>query len=81
MQEKEKVALFLCQAKREHSRLVPQKLSHPALGNRERFYIPVKILLFFFSFAKFQNSHSWHQSTQQPRLVSLKLLAHDLFKI
>ena len=61
MQEKEKVALFLCQAKREHSRLVPQKLSHPALGNRERFYIPVKILLFFF----------YCKISKQPQLASV----------
>ena len=33
--EKERVALFLCQANGEHRRLVPQKLSPPSL-NRER---------------------------------------------
>ena len=32
----------------------------------------------FFSFAKLQNGHSWHQTTQQPGFVSLKLSSHDL---
>jgi len=45
--------------------------------NRERFYILMKVLLFFF-FAKFQNEHGYHQATQQQGLVSLKLLAPDL---
>ena len=32
MEEKERVALFLCQAKREHSRLAPQELCPPPWG-------------------------------------------------
>ena len=51
------------------------------LRNRERFFILLKVLLFFFfsfSLAKFQNGHRWHQTTQQPGLVSLKLSSHDL---
>ena len=32
MEEKGRMALFLCQAKREHSRLVPQELCPPPWG-------------------------------------------------
>ena len=37
-EEKEKVALLLCQAKGEHSRLVPQELCLPSLVCRERLH-------------------------------------------
>ena len=56
---------------------MPQELCPLSIRNRERFSIFVKVL-HFFSFAKFQNGHSWHQATQQPSLVSLKLSAQDL---
>ena len=36
MEEKERVALFLCQAKGEHSRLAPHELCPCLPGNRKR---------------------------------------------
>ena len=38
MEEKEKLALLLCQAKGDHSRLVPQELCPPSLVSRKRLY-------------------------------------------
>ena len=60
-----------CQAREEHSRLVPQELC-PPLYPHEGF-----AFFFFFSFSRFQNHHNWHRATQQPGLVSLKLSACD----
>ena len=66
-----------CQAKGKRSRLVPQELC-PLPRNKERFYILLRVLYFFFPFAKLQNGHNWHQATQQVGLMSLKLLDHSL---
>ena len=76
---KEKNGFYLFLEKGIHGRLVPQELIQPpppVLGIRRGFYILMKVWIFF-PFAKFQNGHSWHQTTQQPGLVSLKWLTHD----
>ena len=64
--------------KRETQQARVSRTAPLLLGNRERFYILLNVLNFFFFAAKFQNGHSWHQATQQPSLVSLKLSAQDL---
>ena len=38
MEEKERIALLLCQAEEEHSRLVPQELCPHSLVSRETLY-------------------------------------------
>ena len=65
--------------KRETQPASVSRTVSPFLENRERFNILLKVsLFFFFSLAEFQNGHSWHQTTQQPGLVSLKLSSRDL---
>ena len=61
--------LYLCLQRGIH------RIVLPLWVNRKRFYIPVKVLLFFSS-AEFQNGHS--SATQQSGLASLKLSASDL---
>ena len=45
---------YFCQAKGKYSRLVPQELGPPFLGNRERFYILLKALHFLFLLQHFK---------------------------
>lgn len=71
------VALLFWPGKTETYQASSSRTVTPFLGNRERFYILLKVL-HFFSFSKFQNDHSWHQTTSLC-LVPLKLSAHDLF--
>ena len=73
---RKRVALSFLPGKKETQQASSLRTVTPFLGNRERFYILLKVL-HFFSLAEFQNGHSWHQTTS-PRLVSLKLSAHDL---
>ena len=49
-------------------------------GIRRGLYPPEVYAFFFFflSFVRLQNGHSWHQATQQPGLVTLKLSAYVL---
>ena len=66
MEEKERVALFLCQAEREHSRLVPQELCPPhwgigrgytVWGSGQRYVVRIKAatsLAFFFLLHSFK---------------------------
>ena len=55
----------------------PLKIDATLSGDAERsnYLIPPP---FFFPLVKFQNGYSCHQATQQPGLVPLWLLAHDL---
>ena len=51
---RKRVALLFSPGKRKHSRLVPQELWLPIVGNRERFYILLKVLHFFFLLQSFK---------------------------
>lgn len=73
---RKRVALLSLPGKKETQQASFSRTMIPFLGNRERFYILLKVL-HFFSLAKFQNGHSWHQTTSLC-LVPLKLSAHDL---
>ena len=58
------MALLFLPGKRETQQTSASGTVLPFLGNRERFYILLEVLLFFFfSLAEFQNGHSWHQTT------------------
>ena len=68
---RKRVALLFSPGKRKHSRLVPQELWLPIVGNRERFYILLKVLHFFF----FCKVSKWPQLASDNFSMSC---AHDL---
>ena len=73
------MALLFLPGKGETQQASTSRTVPPFLGIGRGVYILMEVLLFFFfSSAKFQNGHSWHQATQQPGLVTLNLSARDL---
>ena len=75
--QKREVLLFLPGKRETHQAHVSSTvLKSSSSGNRERFYILMKVLHIFL--LNFPNGHSSHQTTQQPSVVSLNLLVHDL---
>ena len=72
------MALLFLPGKGETQQASASRTVPPFSGIGRGVYILMEVLLFFFSSAKFQNGHSWHQATQQPGLLTLNLSARDL---
>lgn len=68
----------LCLAKGKTQQASVSRTVPLSLGNKERFYIPQKVLLFFFFFNLLQDFRMVTAGIRQPGLLFLKLSASDL---